>query len=107
MTSMASRHLRVGLVGCGHISATHIAAWRGVAEATVVALCDVDAAALAKRCQETGLPGFANIESLLAGPSIDALDICIPPLARRTVMGAGVRAGKHLLVQKPFASSLE
>lgn len=100
--------LRVALVGCGHISAMHLRAWRQVPRASVVALCDISRSALDARRAEFGIEaGFESLESLLAGIEVDAIDLCTTPERRLPLIEAAARAGKHLLVQKPLALTVE
>ncbi len=54
-----------------------------------------------------GLPNFPTIEALLAsGPQIDAIAICTPPQVRVPIALAAIRAGKHVLLEKPPAATL-
>lgn len=103
---MTGRQLRVGLVGCGYISRIHLQAWNQIPEAIVVALCDSDVTQLAARQSEFGIPaGFSDTDTMLEGADVDILDICTRPDSHRDLVAAGAHAGKHLLVQKPFAET--
>lgn len=54
-----------------------------------------------------GLPNFPTLEALLAnGPAIDAVAICTPPQVRVPIAIAALRAGKHVLLEKPPAATL-
>ncbi len=46
---------------------------------------------------------YRNIASLLADPTIDAVDICLPTNLHSETALAALRAGKHVLVEKPMA----
>ena len=62
--AITDRRIRFALVGCGRISANHFDALeRHAARAEVVAVCDVDPAALAAAVERTGAPGFASLEA--------------------------------------------
>lgn len=103
-----ARPLRIALVGCGHISAAHLRAWQQVPDARVVALCDRARAALDARRAEFGIDaGYESLAQLLAEVEVDAIDLCTTPEDRRALVEAAARAGKHLLVQKPLAVSLD
>lgn len=103
---MTGHPLRVGLVGCGYISRIHLEAWRQIPEVDVVALCDSDATRLATRQSEFGIPaGFPDMAAMLADAEVDVLDICTRPDSHLALVAAGAQAGKHLLVQKPFAET--
>lgn len=103
---MTGRRLRIGLVGCGYISRVHLQAWDQIPRADVVALCDSDTTRLASRQSESGIAaGFADLAAMLAGVDLDALDICTRPDTHRILVELGAQAGKHMLVQKPFAET--
>ena len=83
------RKVRFALVGCGRISANHIEALRKHTDrAELVAVCDIDAAALARAVDATGAPGFASLEQLLAGCDADAIILATPSgrLSARSAM---------------------
>jgi len=49
-----------------------------------------------------GLPHFATIEELLEkGPPVDAVSLCTPPQVRRAQAAAALKAGKHVMLEKP------
>lgn len=49
----------------------------------------------------------ANYQELLNDPTIDAVSICTPPYMHATIAIDFLKAGKHVLVEKPMASSLK
>lgn len=98
---------RIGLIGCGGISTHHLAAYRD-AGWPVTALCDVDEARARRRRDEFQLPAqvFSNAEDLLANADVDVVDVALHPEVRAPVIAAALRAGKHVLSQKPFVTDL-
>jgi predicted dehydrogenase len=96
--------VRIGLVGSGFIAVLHMHAYRrvygiNVDVRTVVSL-DADVADFARRF------GIANTGSdwrgLLNDPDIDVVDICTPPALHAEMVVACMRAGKHVICEKPF-----
>ena len=74
----------------------------------VVAACDPDAARRAAVQEKFGIAqGFATIEDLLAGADFDVAIVCTPTNVREAVVATLAAAKKAILVEKPFASSLE
>ncbi len=62
------RRLRIALAGCGRIAANHFAALaQRKDDVDLVAVCDVDSAALSKASELTGARGFASYAQMLAG----------------------------------------
>lgn len=97
--------LGVGVVGCGRVTRRHhLPALRRARGVRAVAAFDLDAAALA------GVPGLrahATLEALLEDPEVTVVAVCVPPAAHADVAIAALAAGRHVLVEKPLAATLE
>lgn len=97
----------IGLIGCGGITHAHLTAYKQ-AGYRVVALCDIDEARARERQQafypETAV--YTNHHDLLADPAIEIVDIATHPAVRAPQMEDALRAGKHVLSQKPFVLDL-
>ena len=103
--AITDRRIRFALVGCGRISANHFDALeRHAARAEVVAVCDVDPAALAAAVERTGAPGFASLEALLAGSSPDVVILATPSGLHAEQAIAVAQAGCHVMTEKPMAT---
>ena len=108
---MMNNRLNVAIVGCGGIAGMkHIPAIRANADlARLVALQDLDPAraqALAQKC-EGDVRVYATVEELLADDCIDVVHVCTPNITHAPVSIAAMRAGKHVLCEKPIADTLE
>jgi len=57
--------------------------------------------------REIGSRWTDDLQAVLADPSIEAVDICLPTPQHRDVAEAALAAGKHVLLEKPIALSLE
>lgn len=88
--------LRIAIVGFGKIARDqHVGAIAAVPGATLAALAS-------RNASFPDLPHFATIEELLEkGPPIDAVSLCTPPQVRRAQAIAALRAGKHVMLEKP------
>ncbi|MGH9160915.1 MAG: Gfo/Idh/MocA family protein [Vicinamibacteraceae bacterium] len=101
--------LRGAVVGCGAISAFHLAGWRRVPEFDIVALVELDSARAAARRREFA-PAAAlhtTLEEAAAVEGLDFVDILTPPALHRAHCLAAARAGLHVICQKPLCASLE
>jgi predicted dehydrogenase len=109
--------IRVGIAGIGFMGMIHYLAYQKGRGVKVAALCEQDAKRLAgdwrtikgnfgpqgQMMDLTGIARYANLDDLLADPTLDMIDICLPPAAHaKTAIGA-LRAGKHVLCEKPIA----
>jgi predicted dehydrogenase len=104
------RHYRpkIGLVGCGGIAATHLAAYQK-AGFRVAALCSRSAQNAAARQKEYSPDAeiFTDFEALLHRDDIEILDLVPHPEHRAALIERAIIAGKHVLSQKPFVIDLE
>lgn len=102
------RDIRLGIVGCGRVTATlHVPALAGVEGLRIAGLADTDEGAL-RRVAARARPDrvAADYRELVADPSIDAIAVCVPAHAHAEVALAALAAGKHVFVEKPLALSL-
>src|ERR1051325_8748734 len=51
----------------------------------------------------SGVTPYSSIDALLADPTIDAVDICLPTDLHESIATQALRVGKHVLVEKPMA----
>ncbi|MFY1663615.1 Gfo/Idh/MocA family protein [Pseudomonas sp. Pseu.R1] len=95
------RPIRLGLVGYGKIAQDqHVPAIRANPQFELVAV-----ATLGQPCP--GVEHFSSLTELLArGPQVDAIAFCTPPQGRFALVKQALKAGKHVLVEKPPCSTL-
>jgi predicted dehydrogenase len=95
-------HPRVAIVGCGLIGRKRLAA---LPPGTFAAACDLDAA---RAAQLAGSHGYATTDAarIFADPAIDAVIVCTLNAALFPLALAAIRAGKHVLIEKPGAISV-
>ncbi len=98
--------LRVGIIGTGHVARrAHLPAWQALRHAKVVAVCDVDAGALADATRTLdGVVAFDDYRALLAS-GVDAVSVCTPNASHFPAALAALEAGKHVLCEKPLGVS--
>jgi predicted dehydrogenase len=101
--------LRGAVVGCGAISAFHLAAWRRIPEVEIVALVELDSARAETRRHEFAPAAtlHATLEDAAAAGRLDFVDILTPPGLHRMHCLSAARAGLHIICQKPLCDRLE
>lgn len=96
--------VRVGIIGCGFVAELHAHAYKRVygVDARLVAACarGEGAADFARRYHVPQV--YRDYRELLADPGIDVVDICTPPALHAEMIVAAVKAGKHVITEKPF-----
>jgi len=108
--------VRVGLAGLGFMGSMHFTGYRGVDNADVVAVCDVEADRLTPdwcgpggnidRGQGLGIGGidtFTDYSQMLAQAEIDMVDLCTPTFTHASLAVQALQAGKHVFCEKPMA----
>ncbi|MEM2904388.1 MAG: Gfo/Idh/MocA family oxidoreductase [Candidatus Bathyarchaeia archaeon] len=103
--------MKVAIVGCGWAGRQHASAWRQVQDAEITAVCDVElkrAEALALELSTVSHPALAysRYEDVFSIRELDAVSICLPHYLHAAATVAAVKAGKHVLCEKPIATSL-
>ena len=97
----------VGVIGCGAISGNHFHAIGKAENAALRAVCDIDEARLQKARTAQGVEGYADYHDLLARPDIDAVHICVPHYLHAPISIAALKAGKHVLCEKPMGMTIQ
>ncbi|NLS77362.1 MAG: Gfo/Idh/MocA family oxidoreductase [Chloroflexi bacterium] len=96
--------LKVGVIGVGGIARTHMPGWAASEHAEVVAGSDVSEDALTKWGAQYGITHLeTDSAALINDPDIDIIDVCTPNNYHAPLSIAAMRAGKHVLCEKPLA----
>ena len=100
--------LRVGVVGAGYWGPNLVRNFRGSPDWDLVAVCDLDEARARKVVGDRSTVEVeTSLERLLGRADIDAIAVATPAGTHRPIALAALEAGKHVLVEKPLASSRE
>jgi predicted dehydrogenase len=87
----------------------HLAAYIANPKAEVVAMCDIDADAAKARAKALGLSCkiYTDLDQTLADKDVEILSIATPSSYHAKDAALAMQAGKHVLVEKPIATTLE
>jgi len=100
--------LRIGVIGAGAIATRgHLPAFKKLPDVEVIALCDTAVERAQAVAVQFAIPGvYADYRDLLAVSSIDAVTIALPNVLHAPVTISALEAGKHVLCEKPLATTL-
>lgn len=102
-----ARPLRVGLIGAGDMSRSHLAAWAKLPEATVVAISNRTLERAESRAREFGIARtFADPGGMLESEELDAVDIVTGRSAHAEHILLATDHGVDAMCQKPLAPTL-
>jgi predicted dehydrogenase len=100
--------LRLAIVGLGYWGPNLVRCAVELENAEVKAICDRDSAALAKLAKRyPGIGGTSDLDRLLDDPEIDGILIATPVSTHHEIAKRCLLAGKHVMVEKPLANTLE
>ncbi|NLW51568.1 MAG: Gfo/Idh/MocA family oxidoreductase [Candidatus Brocadiaceae bacterium] len=111
--------LRVGIIGWGGMGTRHFSRYGRLKNAEVTAIADTQAERLCPGggpvrtnlgANETGIDPerhrlYTDPQELIDDPGVDLVDICLPTFLHAEYMQKALRAGKHVLCEKPMAMS--
>src|SRR5208283_842659 len=92
--------MRLAVVGLGFMGGVHIKALASVEGVELEAV-------VSRRATEFSAKHYTTLEEALGDPEIDAVDLCLPTDMHESATVAALAAGKHVLVEKPMALSVE
>jgi len=105
---VSTDRLRVAVVGAGYWGPNLVRNFAASDDWDLVAVCDLDVERARRVTQQ--LPGVrieSSLDALLADDDVDAVAIATPARTHHGIALAALRAGKHVLVEKPLADTSE
>ena len=99
--------LKVGIVGFGSMGRLYAEALHRSHDATVHAVADLDEKVLADAAAAFGCKTFTDYVQLYKSGGIDMVIITLPDFSHRDPVIRAAQQGIHILVEKPFATSIE
>ena len=98
--------VKIGIIGAGSISASHLAAYRENPDAEVVAICDIVKERAEERARQFNIKGvYSSADEMLSQEQLDAVSVCVWNSAHAECTIKALEAGCHVLCEKPMATS--
>ena len=100
--------IKVGIIGCGKIAQVrHIPEYAANPHTEVYGFYDINLARAEELAEKYNGKAYASYEELLADPAIEAVSVCAANHVHAEITVAALKAGKHVLCEKPMAVTLE
>ncbi|NLN70725.1 MAG: Gfo/Idh/MocA family oxidoreductase [Chloroflexi bacterium] len=99
--------LNIGVIGLGEIGQKHCQALAGIRSAKIVAVSDINEDVLNKTAQQYQATPYQDYKDLLKHTGIEAVVVATPDDFHRDPCVAAAKAGIHILVEKPIATTEE
>lgn len=100
------KKFRVGLIGCGGISGAHIPVLMAMENVEITAVADIRPERAQAAAEKTGARIAPSWQDLLNSEDVDVVHILTPHYLHAPMAIAALKAGKHVLTEKPMASEL-
>ncbi|HSK94562.1 MAG TPA: Gfo/Idh/MocA family oxidoreductase [Candidatus Angelobacter sp.] len=106
MAGSTARPLRAGVIGLGMMGRNHVRVWDEVIDGVdLVAVADPEPGAVARATAGRRAHGFDDPERMLAEEELDLVSVVAPTRLHRPLALAALRAGAHVVVEKPIAAT--
>ncbi|WP_246938773.1 Gfo/Idh/MocA family protein [Bacillus pinisoli] len=100
--------LKVAVIGCGSIAKhRHLPEYANNKHVEIVAVCDIVKERVDESAAQYQAKAYTVYQELLKDESIDVVSVCTPNYLHAPISIAALNAGKHVLCEKPMATSKE
>ena len=102
------KKVRVGIIGTGSISRSHMAGYKALDNVEVLAACDINEKRVRAFAEQYGIPRvYTDYNEMLKREDLDAVSVCTWNSVHAPAAIAALRAGKNVLCEKPMALNTE
>jgi len=120
--NQSSTMVNVGVIGLGFMGLTHIRAYLKIPQARIAAICDAvrlptdgNLSSIAGNIATTDkiqldmsvVKAYRDYKDLLGNPDVQLVDICLPTPLHAPVSIDALKAGKHVICEKPLARTVQ
>lgn len=101
------KKLGTAVVGTGFWGKNHARVYKDLQETNLIAVCDIDAERAKAVGDQFGVKPYTSVRRMLQNEEIEAVSVCTWSTSLARVSIEVVKAGKHVLVEKPMAASVK
>ena len=94
--------VKIGVLGAGFMGSTHARALAAIDDVEIVGIYGHSEKRAKPLADELGTTWTTDLERLIDDPTVDGIDICLPGPQHREVTELAIKAGKHVLLEKPI-----
>ena len=100
------KKIRAGIIGAGFVGPLHMEAARRLGYVEFYAIATSNLTSARQKAEQLGVEfAYENYEKLLEDPTIEVVHVCAPNHLHYPVVMAAIKAGKHVICDKPLAVS--
>jgi len=101
------KSLNLGVIGLGAIGQKHCSALANIERANICAVADVNEKVLESTAAQYKAAPYTDVKKMLANPDLEAVIVATPDQAHRDASVWAAQSGKHILVEKPIATTVD
>jgi len=99
--------IKIGVIGLGAIGQKHCEALARVEQAELTSISDVNESVLAKTASTFNARAYKDYHEMIADESLEAVVVATPDEIHKAPCIDAAKAGKHILVEKPIATTIQ
>ena len=95
------------VIGVGNMGRNHVRSLSEMPEARLVAVADANPTLVGQFAKQYQCQGYTDYQEMIDRDDISCVSVCVPTSMHLEVASACMRKGKHVLLEKPIASTVE
>jgi UDP-N-acetyl-2-amino-2-deoxyglucuronate dehydrogenase len=99
--------VRTALIGHGKVGHTHARVLKGLPQSNLVAVCGRSLIRAQAFAEQYGIRAYVDVKEMIDKAKVEAAIVCTPHPTHAALAIQAMRAGAHVLIEKPMASSLK
>jgi UDP-N-acetyl-2-amino-2-deoxyglucuronate dehydrogenase len=99
--------LKTGIIGLGKVAGMHADALTAIPKSEFTAVCGRDEKRTQEFASKYGVKAYTSVNEMVSKEKLDIVTICTPHPAHKVPAIEALKAGANVLIEKPFASSLQ
>jgi len=101
------KKIGVAVIGVGFWGRNHARVYMEIPEAELIGVCDINSERAKETAEKYGVKAYTDSRKLLKRDDVDAVSICTWTTTHAKETIRALEAGKHVLVEKPIASTVK
>jgi len=101
------RKLNVAVIGCGSWGRNHARVYKELQRSALLAVADVNESVAEEVGEMYNVDWYTDPDKVFDRPDIEAVSICTPTVTHADIALTAIKAGKHVLVEKPMTDTID
>jgi len=101
------RKLNVAVIGCGSWGRNHARVYKELQRSALLAVADVNESVAEEVGEMYNVDWYKDPDKVFDRPDIEAVSICTPSVTHADIALTAIKAGKHVLVEKPMTDTID